>query len=77
MTDSPHPGTIEFIDGDTGEVVDRAKVADLPPSMCFEKDEHGTRIPVVKIVAHTTADRRTILAYGPKGELLRTTTQLA
>jgi hypothetical protein len=33
-------------------------------------------VPVVRVVATTAGDQRTVREYGPKGELLRTTLQV-
>lgn len=77
MTAVTHPGFIELVDGETGRVLERRAAGELPESMRFEVDEHGASIPVVRIVEHVDGARRTLIAYGPKGELLRTTTQYA
>jgi hypothetical protein len=70
-----HPGTIVYVDGDTGEETTEDAAA-VPESLRFAETEEGL-VPVVRVVARTAGDRRYIREYGPDGELLRSTTQIA
>jgi hypothetical protein len=67
-----HPGMIIIVDGETNEVVDMVRAADLPEGARFQRTEKGL-IPIVKLVAKGDCERRMLLAYGPGGELLRST----
>lgn len=76
MSEPPrHPGTIVYVDGDTGAETEEDASA-LPESLRFAETDEGL-VPVVRVVARTAGDRRYIREYGPDGELLRSTTQLA
>ena len=76
MTPPPaHPGTIVFVDADTGE--ERTEpVASVPEPLRYAPDERGQLVPVVRVVAQVTGDTRRIHELGPEGQLLRTTVQL-
>lgn len=69
-----HPGTIVFVDGNTDRVVATDRVEDVPPQMRFVETPAGL-VPVVRVVAFTAGDERTIREYGPAGQLLRSTLQ--
>lgn len=71
----PHPGKIVFIDGDTGKVIDQDNASEVPEDVAYAETDDGL-VPVVKVVAHTLEDRRTIEEYGPNDELLRSTLQI-
>lgn len=71
----PHPGKIEFVDGDTNRVLSVDDVADVPERVAWAETEDGLA-PVVRVVATTNGDRRTINEYGVDGALLRTTVQV-
>ena len=68
-----HPGTVEFVDGATGEVTEIERVERLPESLRFAPGADGQLRPVVRIVITGQGDRREIRQHGPGGELLRTT----
>jgi hypothetical protein len=70
-----HPGTIVFVDGDTNEETEEQAV-DVPESIRFAETPEGL-VPVVRVVARTSGTRRIIREYGPNGELLRSTVQIA
>jgi hypothetical protein len=74
MTDKTpkHPGTIVFVEG-AKETVEQA--ASVPESIRFAPDAKGKLAPVVRVVALTIGDMRTIKEYGADGALLRSTTQ--
>jgi hypothetical protein len=65
-----HPGTVEWVDGATTEVV---PVERLPESLRFAAGPDGELRPVVRIVVTANGDEREIRQHGPDGELLRTT----
>lgn len=71
-----HPGTVEYVDGDTGRVLATSPVETVPHALRFAPTERGA-VPVVRVVATTRGSQRTIREYGPEGELLRSTLQLA
>ncbi len=69
-----HPGTITFVDASAGtEKVERAE--DVPDSIAFVQ-LNGANVAVVKVVATTHGDHRTLHAYGADGVLLKTTVQV-
>ena len=70
-----HPGTIVFVDGDTNEETEE-QAADVPETIRFAETPEGL-VPVVRVVARTSGTRRIIREYGPDGELLRSTVQIA
>jgi hypothetical protein len=66
-----HPGTVTFIDGDTGAVVAVTPIAELPESFRYVTTPAG-RVPVVKAVKTTTRDGVVeINEYGPCGQWLQ------
>lgn len=71
----PHPGTIVFVDADTGE--ERSQpVASVPEPLRYAPDQRGQLVPVVRVVAQVAGNTRQIHELGPEGQLLRSTTQL-
>jgi hypothetical protein len=72
-----HPGTIEFVDGATGEVTRTENASDVPEAIAFAAGEDGALRPVVRIVVTTLGDRREIRSYGEDGEFLTATYQIA
>jgi hypothetical protein len=66
---STHPGTVTFVDEDTGiTTVDKADT--VPDSIKWKETPQG-RVPVVKVVKHKTTSGMTELSlYGPCGQLL-------
>jgi len=68
-----HPGSITFVD-ERGESVEPA--AKVPESIRFAKNRDGQLEPVVRVVATTMGDQRTIREYGEDGGLLRSTVQI-
>jgi|JI10StandDraft_1071094.scaffolds.fasta_scaffold1282300_2 hypothetical protein len=71
-----HPGKISFINGITQEIREEVDATTVPESIRFVESDTGW-VPVVKIVDITTETQRTIRQYGPEGQLLRSTVQLA
>ena len=67
-----HPGTIEFVDGATGEVTRTERAEDVPDVIAF-----AAGVPVTRIVVVTLGDRREIRSYGEDGEFLTATYQIA
>ena len=77
QTNEPeHPGKIVFVDGFTQEIMQEVSASEVPFGIRFVETEAGL-VPVVKIVNLTTDERQTIRQYGPDGELLRSTVQIA
>lgn len=77
MSQAPkHPGTIVFIDGTTQQETGRVDISEVPEPLRYAPTKQGL-VPVVKVIAYTEGDRRTLREYGPDGELLRSTVQLA
>jgi len=68
----PHPGKIEYVDGETQKVVSVEDAANVPESLRFADTPSG-RVPVVKVVMRRKGEVAEILEYGPEGQLLRTT----
>ncbi len=68
-----HPGTVEWVDGATGEVTEVEPAHRLPDALRFAPGPDGVLRPVVRIVISGVGDRREIRQHGPDGELLRTT----
>jgi hypothetical protein len=69
-----HPGTVQFVDGETNTVVNEVDAATLPDSIRFEQTRDGY-LPVVKVVAFAEGEGRRLLAYGTGGRLLRSIVQ--
>lgn len=67
-----HPGTVVYVDGDTGQVQSSWPVGDVPLELRFVETPHGP-VPVVRVVATARGDARIVREYGPSGELLRST----
>lgn len=67
-----HPGTIEFVDGATGEVTSTERAEDVPEVIAFADGK-----PVTRIVVLDAGDRREIRSYGADGEFLSATYQIA
>jgi uncharacterized protein YndB with AHSA1/START domain len=65
-----HPGTVEWVDGTTTEVVPAER---LPESLRWAPGPDGSLRPVVRIVVTARGNEREIRQHGPDGELLRTT----
>jgi hypothetical protein len=76
VTTATHPGTITYVDGATGAVVNAVPATEVPESLRFiERD--GRLVPVVRVVMNQLdASRREIEEYGPNEELLRRTQQV-
>jgi hypothetical protein len=68
-----HPGTIEFVDGATGEVTRTEAADEVPETIAFADDGR----PVTRIVVTESGDRREIRSYGADGEFLSATYQVA
>lgn len=69
-----HPGTIHFVDQDTGEGRDQAIVG-IPETIAWGTNAEGARVPVVRIVSHMRGAQRVIESYGSDGALLQRTVQ--
>lgn len=72
-----HPGTVEYVDGATGEVTRRLPAEDVPESIRYAPGPDGRPRPVVRITVLTVGPRREIRQFGADGELLRSTYQRA
>lgn len=70
-----HPGTIIFIDGNTGQITDEMKASEVPDSIRYAEGENGL-LPVVKIISTIAGKQRIIRQYGPEGQLLKSTIQI-
>ena len=78
MSDLPeHPGTIEFVDGATGEVTRTEPASEVPEGIAYANGPDGTPQPVTRITTLTVGDRREIRQFGADGTLLRSTYQRA
>jgi hypothetical protein len=67
-----HPGTIEFVDGASGRVTSTERAEDVPEAIAFAGGK-----PVTRIVVTQVDDQREIRSYGPDGEFLSATYQIA
>ncbi|MCY1021295.1 hypothetical protein [Pyxidicoccus sp. MSG2] len=77
MSQAPkHPGTIVYIDGTTQTETERVDISEVPEPLRYAPTKKGL-VPVVKVVAYTEGNYRTLREYGPDGELLRSTVQTA
>lgn len=75
MSETPeHPGTIVFVDENTGHEHPRP-VAQVPMPLRYAPDRSGQLQPVVRVVARVVGEQRTIREYGVSGEMLRSTVQ--
>jgi len=72
-----HPGTIEYVDGATGEVTQRVAAADVPEQIAYAPGPDGDPRPVVRITILTVGPQREIRQFGADGEILRSTYQRA
>jgi hypothetical protein len=72
----PHPGTVEFVDGADGRVIERVPAADMHPEAAYARDEDGGWEPVTVVVITEIGDRRELRQYGVSGRLLTTTQQV-
>lgn len=69
-----HPGTVTFVDETAGtQTVEPA--SSVPETIAWAK-KGGVDVPVVRVVAVTMGDRRTLNSYGQDGTLLSTTVQV-
>ena len=67
-----HPGTIEIVDGASGKVIRTEQADEVPETIAFADGK-----PVTRIVVREAGDRREIRSYGPDGEFLSATYQIA
>jgi len=67
-----HPGTIEFVDGATGEVTRTERADSVPETIAFADGR-----PVTRIVITESEERREIRSYGEDGSFLSATYQVA
>ena len=72
-----HPGTIEYVDGATGEVTRVVPAADVPEQIAYAPGPDGEQRPVVRVTILTVGPQREIRQFGPDGEILRSTYQRA
>jgi len=70
-----HPGTITYVDGNTGEE-STSPISEVPEELRFAPDQDGNLVPIVRVVARTAGNQRTIHELGPDGQLLRSTVQI-
>ena len=76
VNEPEHPGKIVFVDGTTQEVTKELPASEVPFGIRFVETDAGL-VPVVRIVNVTTDKQQTIRQYGPDGQLLRSTVQVA
>lgn len=70
-----HPGTIVFVNADTGE--ERViPIAEVPEPSRFVPGPDGAPVPVVRVTSRVTDNQRTIQELGPDGSVLRLTIQV-
>ena len=77
MTLPEHPGTVEYVDGASGEVTRRVPAGDVPEAIRYAPGPDGQPQPVARIVVLTVGERREIRQFAPDGTLLRSTYQRA
>lgn len=77
MTLPEHPGTVEYVDGASGEVTRRVPADEVPEAIRYATGPDGEPWPVVRITVLTVGDRREIRQFGADGTLLRSTYQRA
>lgn len=65
MSELAHPGTITFVNEQTGE--ERVESAEESPV----EQRFVNGIPMVRAVMSVAGNQRTIREYGPQGQLLR------
>jgi hypothetical protein len=75
-THPPHPGTIELIDAVSGKLLERRSAAELGDA-AWAADAEGNEVPIVRVLLSEHGDRRELHAFGPDGQFLKTTLQLA
>lgn len=71
-----HPGTVEWIDGTSGELLRRDAAADVDEGIRYAPDAEGRPQPVVRIVVTTVGDQREIEQVGQDGTVLMRTYQV-
>jgi hypothetical protein len=71
-----HPGTIELIDAVTGKLLECRSATELGDS-AWATDTEGNKVPIVRVLLSEHGDRRELHAFGPQGQFLKTTLQLA
>ena len=69
-----HPGTLTFLDEDTGTERVRA-VGEVPATIAWATDAAGRTVPVVRVVSHRRGAQRIIQSFGADGALLSRTVQ--
>ena len=72
----PHPGTVEFVAGADGRVIERMPAADMHPDAAYARNEAGDWEPVTVVVITELGDERELQQYGVSGRLLTTTRQI-
>lgn len=70
-----HPGTIVYVNGNTGEER-TSPISEVPEDFRYAPDRDGRLIPIVRVVAQTVGNQRSIHELGPDGQLLRSTVQI-
>ena len=71
------PDHVLYIDGDTQAVLDDVPASKLSDAERFQTVADGGRVPIVKVVIQKMGTMRELHAYGPNGELLRSTIALS
>jgi hypothetical protein len=72
-----HPGTVEYVDGASGEVTRRVSADEVPESIRYAPGPDGRPQPVTRITILSLGDRREIRQFAADGTLLRSTYQRA
>lgn len=68
-----HPGIYEVVD--PAGKVRRLPIDSVPLEARYAPNERNKMVPVVRVEAHLRKQERTLLEFGPSGELLRSTLQ--
>jgi hypothetical protein len=71
----PHPGTVQYVDGATGEVTRTVPADEVPEEIRYAPGPDGSPQPVTRIEILTVGPRREIRQYGADGTILMSTYQ--
>mgnify|MGYP001184563251 CR=1 FL=1 len=69
-----HPGKIVYVDGNSGRTLSVDDAERVPRALRFVPTPLGP-VPVVRVVSAIVGNQQLVHAYGPDGELLRSTVQ--
>lgn len=69
-----HPGKIVYVDGNSGRTLSVDDAERVPRAQRFAATPRGP-VPVVRVVSAVCGNQQLLHAYGPDGELLRSTVQ--